>query len=210
MFSFLKKNKVPAFSDKVWRSRDIAWKEMATETLRILQRGETPIVAVFFSETLHHVEDYFISLKVPCKRLAEGQAMENNVVYTADAFSLMSASMLAVMIQRAPVARASILFLGHYPLPARENEVLIKISETLQQQVSLTFWLSFDDPLLKKFGGDKVLPLLDKLGFKEDECVEHSLVSKSITNAREKIAKRVLHEITSSSEEAWFEKNLAQ
>jgi hypothetical protein len=99
------------------------------------------------------------------------------------------------------------LFTGHYPLPAPESNVLNTLSG-LGSGISISFWISLEDPLLKTFGGDRLLTMMETLGVKDDECIEHSLVSKSISNAREKIAEKVKIEISANSEEEWFEKNL--
>jgi hypothetical protein len=207
MFSFLKKNSGPPFPDKVWRTRPIAWKEITTEALRVAQRLETPIVVGFFPRTLHDYENYLMSLNVPTKRPAYGEAIESNVLYTADASALLSDQLIDTLKQRAQVSKLCFLFLGHHPLLSNENNLIKKLSEVIGNQMNGSFWLSFDDPLLTKFGSEKILPLLDKLGMKEDECVEHTMVSKSISNAREKISKHVRMEITSDSEEEWFERN---
>jgi preprotein translocase subunit SecA len=50
--------------------------------------------------------------------------------------------------------------------------------------------------------------LLDQLGLKEDECIEHSMVTKAMANARAKIESRVKNEITARSEGEWFLKNV--
>ena len=46
------------------------------------------------------------------------------------------------------------------------------------------------------------------MGLKEDECIEHSLVTKAMANAREKIESMVKHEVAAKSEGEWFLKNV--
>lgn len=51
---------------------------------------------------------------------------------------------------------------------------------------STCFYVSPEDNLMKLFGGDKIKALMDRLGAK-DEVIEHSFLSKGVTNAQKKI-----------------------
>ena len=52
---------------------------------------------------------------------------------------------------------------------------------------SSRFYLSLEDDLLRIFGGDKLLKVMDKLGMKEGEPIEHNMVSRAIENAQKKV-----------------------
>ena len=52
---------------------------------------------------------------------------------------------------------------------------------------SSRFFLSLEDDLLRIFGGDKLKGLMEKLGMKEGEPIEHPWVSKAIENAQKKV-----------------------
>ena len=69
------------------------------------------------------------------------------------------------------------------------------------------FCLSFEDPLLKLFASQNILPLLEKLGLEEEEAIEHAMVTKSIQRAREKVESTVNNEIHTKSPEEWFALN---
>ncbi|MDR2550481.1 MAG: preprotein translocase subunit SecA [Desulfobulbus sp.] len=49
------------------------------------------------------------------------------------------------------------------------------------------FYLSLEDDLLRIFGSDRLLSIMDKLGMEEDEPIEHSMVSRAIENAQRKV-----------------------
>ncbi len=49
------------------------------------------------------------------------------------------------------------------------------------------FYLSLEDSLMKMFGSDRIKSLMNKLSIPEDEPITHSLVSKSLEGAQEKI-----------------------
>ena len=46
------------------------------------------------------------------------------------------------------------------------------------------------------------------MGMKEDEVIEHSMVSKSIIKGQEKIAQQVTFEQSAASQEEWMRKNI--
>ncbi len=52
---------------------------------------------------------------------------------------------------------------------------------------SSRFYLSLDDSLLRIFGGDRISGIIQKLGMKPGESIEHSMLSKSIENAQKKV-----------------------
>ena len=52
------------------------------------------------------------------------------------------------------------------------------------------FYLSLEDPLMRIFGSDRLGGLMQKLGMKEGEAIEHPWVTKSIENAQRKVESR--------------------
>ncbi|HBR71950.1 MAG TPA: preprotein translocase subunit SecA [Candidatus Moranbacteria bacterium] len=49
------------------------------------------------------------------------------------------------------------------------------------------FYVSLEDELMRRFGGDKLKGLMDKLGLPEDQPIENGIISKTIENAQSKI-----------------------
>ncbi|MBF0397116.1 MAG: preprotein translocase subunit SecA [Desulfobacterales bacterium] len=52
---------------------------------------------------------------------------------------------------------------------------------------SSRFYLSLEDDLLRIFGGERISSIMDKLGMKEGEPIEHSLITKAIESAQRKV-----------------------
>jgi preprotein translocase subunit SecA len=52
---------------------------------------------------------------------------------------------------------------------------------------STTFFLSLEDDLLRVFGGEKIMGLMDKLGMEEDEVIQHPWLSRAIANAQKRV-----------------------
>jgi preprotein translocase subunit SecA len=55
---------------------------------------------------------------------------------------------------------------------------------------SSQFYLSMEDDLLRVFGGDRVGPLMDRLGLKEGEAIEHSMLTNAIRRAQKRVEGR--------------------
>ncbi|MDP1822467.1 MAG: preprotein translocase subunit SecA [Archangium sp.] len=49
------------------------------------------------------------------------------------------------------------------------------------------FYLSLEDDLMRIFGGDRITTLMETMGMKEDEVIEHSLLSRAIENAQKRV-----------------------
>ncbi|MFE1728060.1 preprotein translocase subunit SecA, partial [Acinetobacter baumannii] len=52
------------------------------------------------------------------------------------------------------------------------------------------FYLSLEDDLMRIFAGDRVVAMMRAMGLKEDEAIEHKMVSRSIENAQRKVEAR--------------------
>ncbi len=52
---------------------------------------------------------------------------------------------------------------------------------------SSVFFVSLEDDLMRLFSSDRIAGIMDRLGFKEGEMIEHSMISKSIERAQKKV-----------------------
>ena len=80
---------------------------------------------------------------------------------------------------------------------------------------SSIFYVSLEDKLMRLFGSERIAGVVDKLGMKDDEALESSMLSKSIENAQKKVEeinfgsrKRLLEydDIMNSQREAIYSK----
>jgi hypothetical protein len=103
------------------------------------------------------------------------------------------------------VQNRDVLFFEHYPLSTKEIELLERL-----QLTEAVFYSSLDEPIFMHFGGEKMISLLEKMGFSENEAIEHTMVSAAIKNAQEKISKEVIIEHPALSQAEWFSKNIVK
>ncbi|MFN8209131.1 MAG: hypothetical protein U0T82_17250 [Bacteroidales bacterium] len=52
---------------------------------------------------------------------------------------------------------------------------------------SSQFFVSLEDDLMRLFGSDRIAGLMDRLGLKEGEVIQHSMITKSIERAQRKV-----------------------
>jgi preprotein translocase subunit SecA len=52
---------------------------------------------------------------------------------------------------------------------------------------SSRFYVSLDDELMRRFGGERIGGLMERLGMEEDVPIEHGIISKSIESAQTKV-----------------------
>ncbi|MFN8253318.1 MAG: preprotein translocase subunit SecA [Ferruginibacter sp.] len=52
---------------------------------------------------------------------------------------------------------------------------------------SSQFYVSLEDDLMRMFGSERIAGLMDRMGYKEGEVIQHSMISKSIERAQKKV-----------------------
>ncbi len=52
---------------------------------------------------------------------------------------------------------------------------------------SSQFFVSLEDDLMRMFGSDRIAALMDRMGYKEGEVIQHSMITRSIERAQKKV-----------------------
>lgn len=110
---------------------------------------------------------------------------------------------LADQLTEQDVTSKHILFAGHYPLHQTEAALAEKLG-----MKKMLVHSALDSPLFKRFGGDKIIEVARGMGMKEDEAIEHFLVSSAIGKTQGKISDKVSNELLANSEAEWMSLNL--
>lgn len=110
---------------------------------------------------------------------------------------------LASQMHTALIADNKILFAEHYPLVSKESKLFEKLS--LKE---VTIYSALDEPVFLHFGGDKIINMMKQMGMKEDQGIQHKLISGAIVKVQDKIEKKVPNEILCHSPEEWLGQNL--
>jgi hypothetical protein len=210
LFSFLKSDK-PTYNDRVWKTKLMAWRGMITDALTSVTKNEVPIVFTFFEREQAEILTYLTEKNVPyyqlSSELAGEAAQQEKVVFVCDATFIQSSALLNLLKGWQAKGKVSFLFAGHYPLPSKEDQLIQKLNAAFPQ-CPIIFYSSLDEPAFEIFGSDRIVGLLEKMGMKEEEAIEHTMVSQSMKRARAKIESSVAKEIITQSEAEWYAKNV--
>ena len=179
-------------------------KGIATEGLLSIKKSELALVVTVFEESHKAFIDFLNTQAVPYE-VMEGFAdvdsvLQKNSIAVYRAFASES---IGNNIHKVKV---SILILGRYPYVIAENKIIENLNKHFPQG-RISFCLSLDEPLFQFFGSQNIKAIMDNLGMKEDECIEHAMVSKSIQRALEKTNQHLDVELKAHSEKEWFARN---
>lgn len=114
---------------------------------------------------------------------------ENNLekeVYLADRLGLMQED-------------KNFIFVEHHPLQAEEERLATRFGKK-----EITVLSSLAEPIFELFGSARIIDLLKSMGMKEDEMIEHEMVSKSIGKAQGKIAAKSTINVSAKSQGEWL------
>jgi hypothetical protein len=98
-----------------------------------------------------------------------------------------------------------IIFLEHYPLRDKEERL---VQNSTQQ--NFTIYNALTEPLFTYFGEERIIALMQKMGYQENEPVQSKMINLSLQNAQKKIAKRLALEQPANSQEEWMRKNVGE
>ena len=175
MFKLFNKDKKPTIIDRVFIHKENKW----AYCKKILAENSNTVFIAWFDESIDELENFFSQI-------------------------LTQASVLkARTINRGQIEGFNIIFIEHYPMNCKEQELLEQLG--LKEAIFLT---ALDEPLLKYFGGEKLISMMESMGMKKDDPVEHKLITHSIANAQEKIKGKVSIEQSTWSQAEWMERNL--
>ena len=193
---FRSKPAAPPADDRVW----INEAARLAAIVRTAQSGRVLIVT-FFEETQERVAAAVQQAGVESATVGfghSGRLTDGRVV-------LCAVERVGSLFGPAP-ADMTVCIAEHHPLP-EVNTALLEALATLTSAKPV-FHVALDEPLMRRFAGDRVAALMAQLGIAPDEPVEHPMVSRALANAREKVAAKVRTPQPARSMEEWLRFNL--
>ena len=181
MFSNLFEKKEPEDNDKLFKDRAYMTTEAKMQACATLAKeNESVIFIAWFSDTAKQFKNHFTANGLNENRITEARYLTPSQLQSFT-----------------PV------FTEHYPMHSKEENFVSnwKIK-------NIMVYSAMDEPLFKHFGSEKLIPLMKMMGMKEDEVIEHSMVSKSIVSGQKKIEAQVTIEQPAPSQAEWMERNL--
>lgn len=191
-------------SDKVWIHSD----EKLEGLLADLKSDHIKIVCSFFDETINSLSSLFKAKSINFELVEEyGYAEMNSSIYLFNANFIKTGNKFKDLLKRFDKKNIQILFCEHYPLFSKEKEILDKLESQLNKQTETIFYSSLDEPIFLVFEGDRMKDLLQKLGLGKGECIQHPMITNSITNLQKKIESQIRVENKTESYQEWFLRN---
>ncbi len=207
MFSFFKKKKSAKSTDKVWRSMDEKARGLGLDVDAYLAANQNVFIFYYFEETKSWVENLLSEKGIDFKEL--DQANGSTKVTLVPASEIKASSRVVDALRRySDPNTTQFLFANHYPHFYKETEILEELIHLHETVIECCFYVSLDDPLMEVFGSEKIKSILDRMGVKENEVIQHGMVTSSIARAQKKIDANVTNELRAKSQEEWFRVNL--
>jgi hypothetical protein len=188
-------------TNKVWMTRDTCIKGLAREGLLAMKNSEVGLVITVFEESNAALISFLDLNKVPYQLVSSFSGKD--VFQQTGSLLIVDASSGSIGKNLSSDKKSAILFFGRCPNRATENKMMEDLSSQFPG-CKISFCLSLEDPVFEALGVDRIKPLMESLGMKDDECIEHPMVDKAITNAMEKINKSLITERKAHSEKEWF------
>lgn len=188
MFGLFKSKNEIKVKDIVWKNEIIKYKSI----LEKIKDLDKVVLFYFFEDTKSEIIRYF-----PVDSFTEHVTSPEKIAIVHANSILKDLSLQG----RMPI------FIEHFPSYKTEQEILNHLLNNLSLK-EITFYVSLEDELMKNFGSERIVQMLEKMGYKDDEAIEHSMVSKSIQNAQKKIDEQVVYETSARNSKDWFKMNL--
>jgi preprotein translocase subunit SecA len=211
--SWFKKNaKSKRLDDKVFINDNSKLKALTEDIKKRSVEANPLFVVCFFDDTKEKLSKLFDEQQIKYRNIDKSFAGDMSLS-TDEEIQLIHSKSLANVYnlkktnQRSEKLACSFHFAEHYPMFSKEEVVLQRIDTLTEKKAEILFYVSLDEAFMQVFGSDNIKVMMQKMGLTENECIEHSFVTKSITNAQKKIEKKIVTESGASSQEEWFKKN---
>ncbi|NOQ72273.1 MAG: hypothetical protein GQ574_09745 [Crocinitomix sp.] len=207
MFSFFKKKKSIISTDKIWRSAEKKARGLGVDIDAIIAADQTVFLFYYFEDSKKWIEALLKAKKIDFEDL--DRANRGTKVILVPAAEINSSGRLVDALKNFSDPNSSqFLFPNHYPTHDFETEILEKLIDLHDSVIGCCFYIAMDDPLMRVFGSERIVTIMDRMGYKENEVIQHSMITKSISNAQKKIDKNVPNALRANSQEEWFKVNL--
>lgn len=205
---FKKKKKGIQVQDKVWISKVEKFRGLYHHLDQALQAGEPLLIINQFENTQQEVQQMMTKLDVSHQLIEqstdEPQTVNLWMVSTENLLSIGVGSNWANHLQAKEGLQ--VIISEHHP-SYQQEQVLLGHLTTLLPMASTTVFTALDEPFMQLFGGDRIITLMERIGVKENEALEHAMINKSIDRAQQKIDKKIAQNIQANSQQEWMERS---
>ena len=182
-------------NDRVYKTKREKYKAVIEEIVKMVEAGRPVLVGTTSVEISEMLSKMLAMRKIPHNVLnAKLHQKEAEIVALAGQSSTVTiATNMAgrgTDIKLSPEVKAA----GGLAIIGTERHESRRVDRQLRGRAgrqgdpgSSVFFVSLEDDLMRLFSSDRIATVMDKLGFKEGEMIEHRMISNSIERAQKKV-----------------------
>ncbi|MGE5633352.1 MAG: preprotein translocase subunit SecA [Caulobacteraceae bacterium] len=184
--------------DAVYKNKKGKFNAVVEEIVRLHAKGQPVLVGTISVETSEMLSDMLKKKGIPHEVLnAKYHEKEAQIVAQAGQRGTVTISTNMAGRGTDIVLGEGVKELGGLHIIGTERHESRRIDNQLRGRAgrqgdpgSSRFFISLEDDLMRLFGSEKIMKLVETLGMDEDMTIEHPLLSKSIENAQKKVEGR--------------------
>lgn len=184
--------------DAVYKNKKGKFNAVVEEIVKLNAKGQPVLVGTISVETSEMLSDMLKRRGVPHEVLnAKYHEKEAQIVAQAGQRGMVTISTNMAGRGTDIVLGEGVKELGGLHILGTERHESRRIDNQLRGRAgrqgdpgSSRFFISLEDDLMRLFGSEKIMKLVETLGMEEDMTIEHSLLSKSIEGAQKKVEGR--------------------
>ena len=182
-------------SDKIFKNERGKFTALADEVKKLHQRGQPVLIGTINIDKSEALSRLLTSRKIPHEILnAKHHEREADIV--AKAGTLGAVTIATNMAGRGTDIKlgTGVKELGGLSILGTERHESRRIDNQLRGRAGRQgdpgfsqFYISMQDDLMRRFGGDKMAALMERLGLPEEESIENGVISRSVESAQKKV-----------------------
>ncbi len=182
-------------ADLVYRSKDEKYQAIIEEISGLYQKGQPVLVGTISIEISELISEKLKKANIP-HNVLNAKQHDKEAAIIAEAGQRGKVTVATNMAGRGTdiVLGEGVRELGGLHILGTERHESRRIDNQLRGRSgrqgdpgSSRFYLSLEDDLMRLFGADRHIKLMESLGLKDGEAIEHKLISKAIQNAQKRV-----------------------
>ncbi len=211
-----KKKKYEREGDRVWATTDLKWMGIVDDLIKEKNQYVLILATAHFQKTLNEMRRQFQNKNVKYKDYDQSFSFqireskeEGTPILLIPAEKLSELDGYYQPLGEPEVKGREVLIVSAEHHPIKEgDDCLISFASRLPCRSRIRFHCALDEPLFKLFGGERILSLLNNLGWNEKDYISHSAINSAIEKAQEKVKEKARGNERVDSVEDWFYYNV--
>lgn len=186
------------FPDVIYMTEAAKFRAVVDEIVELYQRGQPVLVGTISIENSELLSTMLKRRGIP-HHVLNAKFHEKEAEIVAGAGQLRAVTIATNMAGRGTdiVLGPGVVELGGLHIIGTERHESRRIDNQLRGRSgrqgdpgSSRFYISLEDDLMRLFGSESIAGIMDRLGVREDEPIEHNLITRAIENAQKKVEAR--------------------